>query len=77
MADVIKAKKLDAGGCQKPKQPVIGVFSPCDPRIDADSRQRAQNITKIVADAISGKVLLPGGKAVDVVYSDILKNKPI
>ena len=55
-----------------PKQPVIGVFSPCDPRIDDVSRKRAQNITAMVANQISGKVLLPDKALVDVVYSSIL-----
>ena len=56
----------------QPKTPVIGVFSPCDPRIDADSRVRTQNIVAMVADTISGKVVLPDKTAVSVVYSDIL-----
>ena len=72
MADNIKARKLDSSGKWQPKKPVIGVFAPCDPRIDADSRLRAQNITRIIAQSISGKVMLPGDEAVDVVYSDIL-----
>lgn len=52
--------------------PVIGVFSPCDPRIDADSRKRAQNIVKMTAETISGNVLMPDKTPVDIVYSDIL-----
>jgi L-fucose isomerase len=55
-----------------PKIPVIGVFSPCDPRIDKDSRTRARNIIQMVADTISGKVVLPDKMPVPVVYSDIL-----
>jgi len=55
-----------------PKEPVIGVFAPCDPRIDQASRKRNQNIIKIVADTISGQVVLPDKTAVPVVYSDIL-----
>ncbi len=56
----------------KPKNPVIGVFSPCDPRIDDASRQRSQNIIAMVANALSGKVVLPDQTPIDVVYSDIL-----
>jgi L-fucose isomerase len=55
-----------------PKTPVIGVFSPCDPRIDAASRKRAQNIIAMVADTISGQVVLPDKTPVPVVYSDVL-----
>ena len=35
-----------------PTAPVIGLFAPCDPRIDDPSRERAQNIC-----AMTGKVL--------------------
>lgn len=56
----------------QPRQPVIGVFSPCDPRIDAASRQRAVNIVAMVAETISGKVVLPDKTPVPVVYSDVL-----
>lgn len=66
------AKRLSSEITSTPKNPVIGVFSPCDPRIDAASRQRAANIIKMVADAISGKVILPDGKVVEVVFSDVL-----
>ncbi len=66
------AKKLELTGNVKPKVPVIGVFAPCDPRIDKDSRRRAQNIVKSVADAVSGKITLPDNSAVEVVYSDVL-----
>ena len=55
-----------------PKLPVIGVFSPCDPRVDAASRQRAQNIIAMTADTISGQVVLPDKTPVPVVYSSIL-----
>jgi L-fucose isomerase len=55
-----------------PKTPVIGVFSPGDPRIDEASRKRCQNIIAMVANAISGQVVLPDGSDVPVVYSDVL-----
>jgi L-fucose/D-arabinose isomerase len=66
------AKKLPSIGKPSPKIPVIGVFSPCDPRIDKDSRTRARNIIQMVADTISGKVVLPDKTPVPVVYSDVL-----
>lgn len=52
--------------------PVIGVFATCDPRIDKDSRTRAANIVKMVADAVASEVKLPDGKPVSVVYSNTL-----
>lgn len=55
-----------------PKTPVIGVFAPGDPRIDAASRQRAQNIIRLVAQAISGQVVMPDKTPVPVVYSSVL-----
>jgi L-fucose/D-arabinose isomerase len=72
MAKKIQAIWLPEIKKATPKQPVIGVFSPCDPRIDDVSRKRAQNITAMVANQISGKVLLPDKGLVDVVYSSIL-----
>ena len=72
MVQKIEAKKLSVIRKAEPKTPVIGVFSPCDPRIDQESRTRAQNIVAMVADAISGKVVLPDKTPVSVVYSDIL-----
>lgn len=66
------AKKLTAIRKAEPKVPVIGVFSPCDPRIDCDSRKRAQNVISMVADTISGNVVLPDKTPAAVVYSDIL-----
>jgi L-fucose/D-arabinose isomerase len=52
--------------------PVIGVFAPGDPRIDEDSRVRARNIVAMVADTISGQVVLPDKTPVPVVYSSVL-----
>ena len=72
MAKTIKATCLDGIKKASPKTPVIGVFAPCDPRIDVDSRKRAQNIIAMVADTISGQVVLPDKTAVPVVYSDVL-----
>lgn len=68
----VKATCLPTSKKTQPKVPVIGIFAPCDPRIDADSRKRAQNIVQLVADAVSGKVLLPDKTPVSVVYSSVL-----
>ncbi len=67
-----KAKCLPVISKANPKVPVIGVFSPCDPRIDQASRQRSQNIVELAANAISGAVILPDKTPVSVVYSSLL-----
>ncbi|MDN3594869.1 hypothetical protein [Zunongwangia endophytica] len=51
---------------------VIGVFAPCDPRIDDNSRKRCKNLVKQVAGSLSGAIKFPDGSAVQLVYSDIL-----
>ena len=55
-----------------PKVPVIGVFATSDPRITKEDRQRCQNIAKMAADCISGRVVLPDKTPVPVVYSTVL-----
>ena len=55
-----------------PRVPVIGVFAPCDPRIDKPSRERARNVVAMVAQTISSKVVLPDQTDVPVVYSSTL-----
>ena len=55
-----------------PRTPVIGVFAPCDPRIDEASRTRAKNIVAMAADTICGCVVMPDKQPVPVVYSDVL-----
>ena len=72
MAEKIKATCLASLQKAAPKMPVIGVFAPCDPRIDPASRTRSQNIVAMVADTISGQVVLPDKQAVPVVYSNVL-----
>jgi len=48
------------------------VFAPCDPRIDKENRQRAVNIVKMVAETVSGVVVMPDKQPVPVVYSSVL-----
>ncbi len=72
MTKQIKATVLPEIKKATPKIPVIGVFAPCDPRIDQASRQRALNIIGLVADTISGQVLLPDKTPIPVVYSSTL-----
>ncbi len=52
--------------------PTIGVFAPCDPRIDEASRKRAVNIVKNVAEIVAKGVKTPDGQSVRVVYSPVL-----
>lgn len=54
------------------RNPVIGVFAPCDPRIDEGSRQRVRNIIEMAANIIAENVKLPDGSPCKVVYSDVL-----
>lgn len=72
MAKKQEAVKLPGIRKGTPKAPVIGVFATSDPRISDDDRTRCQNISKMVADTISGEVVLPDKTPVPVVYSDIL-----
>ncbi|HDZ20918.1 hypothetical protein LCGC14_0315660 [marine sediment metagenome] len=65
------AKKLTRAKA-KSKTFTFGVCATCDPRVDKESRQRARNIVAMVAGAIAGKVVMPCGTPVDVVYSDVL-----
>ncbi len=72
MAMNVKAMCLPEIKKATPKTPVIGVFAPGDPRIDEASRKRSQNIIAMVANTISGKVVLPDKTPVPVVYSSVL-----
>lgn len=67
-----KAVKLLEENFSKVKNPVIGVFAPCDPRIDKDSRRRAVNIIKITADILANEVKLIDGSNMKIVYSTVL-----
>ncbi len=69
---MVKAVKLAETVKGEPKRPVIGVFATGDPRIDEQSRKRCQNIVKMAAETISGKVVLPDKTPVQVVYSAVL-----
>ena len=67
-----RAKRLTEIKKVVSRNPVIGVFTTSDPRIDKGSRQRCVNIVEIVADTISGQVVMPDKTPVDVVYSTVL-----
>jgi L-fucose/D-arabinose isomerase len=72
MAKKVEAQRLPDVEKGSPKVPVIGVFATSDPRIDQASRTRCRNIVEMVADTISGSVLLPDKTPVPVVYSTVL-----
>ena len=52
--------------------PAIGVFVAGDPRIDAESRMRCQNIVKMTADLLANRVKMPDGSPARVVCSPLL-----
>ena len=67
-----EATKLGTDALPDSSVPVIGVCATCDPRIDDDSRTRAQNIIRMTAGVLAQRVQMPDGEAVPVVYSDVL-----
>jgi L-fucose isomerase len=62
----------EATGNFQRNAPAIGVFLAGDPRIDAASRERCQNICKMVADVLAERVKLPDGSPAKVVWAPIL-----
>ncbi len=66
------AKRLPASRKPKPKAFTFGVCSTGDPRIDAESLERAGNIIELVAELVAGKVTMPDGTPVNVVWSPVL-----
>ncbi len=53
-------------GRKRPGAPTLGVFVPCDPRIDKDSRTRAFNIGRMTAGLLAERLQLPDGSAPNV-----------
>jgi L-fucose isomerase len=53
-------------GKKSPGAPTLGVFVPCDPRIDEESRTRAFNIGRMTAALLAKRLRLPGGGAPNV-----------
>jgi len=66
------AKRLPESRKASHKAVTFGVCATSDPRIDAESRRRCVNIIEMVAEKIAGKVKMPDGRAVDVVWSPVL-----
>lgn len=55
-------------GKKNPAAPTIGVFVPCDPRIDTESRTRAFNIGKMTAGVLARNLCLPDGTRPNVFF---------
>lgn len=68
----MSARRLSETQAHVAKLPTIGVFATSDPRIDAASRERCQNICEMAAGIIAKRVKLPDGSPVEVVWSPIL-----
>ena len=62
----------EATGSYERNAPAIGVFVAGDPRIDAASRERCQNICRMVADVLAARVKLPDGSPAKVVWAPTL-----
>ena len=67
-----RAKRIKDDVTAKPGRVTFGVFAPCDPRIDDESRRRAVNIVRMVADTVADRVTMPDGKPVTVVWTPTL-----
>ena len=67
-----RAKRIKDDVAAKPGGVTFGVFSPCDPRIDDESRRRVVNIVRMVADTVADRVTMPDGKPVTVVWTPTL-----
>ncbi len=55
-------------GKKRPGAPTLGVFVPCDPRIDEESRTRALNIGRMTAALLARRLRLPDGTVPNVFF---------
>ncbi len=53
-------------GRKRSNVPTLGIFVPCDPRIDEESRKRAFNIGQMTATLLSKRLRLPDRKAPNI-----------
>ena len=67
-----RARRIKDDVAAKAGGVTFGVFSPCDPRIDDESRRRVVNIVQMVADTVADRVAMPDGKPVSVVWTPTL-----
>jgi len=63
---------LSPSACRSIDRPAIGVFAPCDPRVDAASRRRAVHIVEMAAETIARRVTRADGSPVNVVWTPVL-----
>jgi len=59
-------------GKKRPDAPTLGIFVPCDPRIDEESRTRAFNIGKMTAALLAKRLRLPEGHPPNVFFCSAL-----
>ena len=59
-------------GKKKPGAPTLGIFVPCDPRIDEPSRARALNIGRLTAEILSKRLRLPDRTTPNVFHCSAL-----
>ena len=64
-----KAIELSLPTNTDPDVVTFGICATADPRIDQASRDRTVNIIKRISDTISGRIVMPDGKAANIVYS--------
>ncbi len=67
-----EARKLSVPDSTSNDAVTFGVCATSDPRVDEQARERCVNITEMVAEVIADGVKMPDGRAVDVVWSDVL-----
>ncbi|GAB4343950.1 MAG: hypothetical protein Kow0099_22900 [Candidatus Abyssubacteria bacterium] len=67
-----KATRLPASRKSTIPIPTFGVCAACDPRIDAQARERTAHIVEILANAIAHYVKMPDGAPVQVVWTPVL-----
>lgn len=73
----MKEKLLPENKNAKATRPVIGIFAPCDPRIDQESRKRCVNLVQHVAKSLAGKIKLSKSIEAEIVYSDTLVDSEV
>jgi len=55
-------------GKKKNSVPALGIFVPCDPRIDEASRKRAFNIGTMTANLLAKRLKMPDGNSPNIFY---------
>ncbi|MCK9266648.1 hypothetical protein M0P98_07220 [bacterium] len=68
----MEVTKVGSSSLSSNKTTVIGVFAPCDPRIDKESRKRAANISRMTAEILAEKIRFADNSDLRIVYSDTL-----